>query len=188
MIRFVFGLTTALCAAAVSAAFAQPAEIIIIRHAEKPPEGSHLSLAGRERAAALVPYFLETPELLEFKTPVAIYAQAPKNGTSSVRAIETIKPLADTLKLPINEPYVRDDYRKLVAEIMARKDYEGHTVLICWEHKMILDIAKELGVENVPSNWPAGTYDRTWVVRFAPGQKPQLRDLPQHLMFGDSEK
>jgi hypothetical protein len=186
MHRFIGGLLVAL--AANSVALAQPAEIIIIRHAEKSPQGNHLSLAGRERAAALVPYFLETPDVLEFKTPVAIYAQAPKNGTASVRAVETIKPLAEALKLPINETYVRDDYRKLVAEIMARKDYDGHTVLICWEHKVILDIAKELDVENVPSNWPASTYDRTWIIKFAPGQKPQLRDLPQRLMYGDSDK
>jgi hypothetical protein len=186
MHRFVLGLVITLAAA--SAAFAQPAEIVIIRHAEKPPDGNHLSLAGRERAAALVPYFLETPELLEFKPPVAIYAQAPKKDTSSMRSVETVKPLAEALKLPINETYFRDDYRRMLAEIIARKDYEGRTVLICWEHKVILDIAKELGVENAPNKWPAGTYDRTWVINFRPGQKPQLRDLPQRLMYGDSER
>ena len=105
-----------------------------------------------------------------------------------MRSVETVKPLAEALKLPINETYLRDDYRRMLAEIMARKDYEGRTVLICWEHKMILDIAKEPGVENAPNKWPAGTYDRTWVINFRPGQKPQLRDLPQRLMYGDSER
>lgn len=186
MRRIVLGIFCLL--AIVGTAFGQPAEIIIIRHAEKPPEGNHLSLQGRERAAALVPYFLETPELLEFKTPVAIYAQAAKKEASSVRSIETVKPLADALKVPINDHYLRDDYQKMLADVMARKEYEGHTVLICWEHKVILDIAKELGIENVPAKWPVTTYDRTWLITFKPGQKPQLKDLPQKLMYGDSEK
>ncbi len=181
-------LTATIALGAASAAMAQPAEIIIIRHAEKPPEGNHLSLHGRERAWALVPYFRETPELLEFKTPVAIYAQAQKNDSSSVRSVETVKPLADALKLPVNQSFIRDDYRSMLAEVMASKQYEGHTVLICWEHKVILDIARELGVENVPEKWPSSVYDRTWVITFRPGQKPQLKDLPQKLMYGDSEK
>lgn len=36
---------------------AAPAQIIIIRHAEKPPEGNQLSIKGMERAAALIPFF-----------------------------------------------------------------------------------------------------------------------------------
>jgi hypothetical protein len=186
MPRVFLGLAIVLVAA--SAALAQPAEIIIIRHADKPLDGNHLSLRGRERAAALVPYFLETPELLEFKTPVAIYAQAAKKNTSSMRSIETVKPLADALKLPIIETYLRDDYRKMLTEIMASKEYEGHTVLICWEHNVIIEIAKELGAENVPASWPGSTYDRTWVISLKPGQNPRFKDLPQKIMYGDSER
>src|SRR2546423_1477606 len=161
MHRLLLAVTIVL--AGVSQTLAQPAEVILIRHAEKPPEGNHLSLQGRERAAALVPYVLETPELLTFKTPVAIYAQAPKKDTSSVRSIETVKPLADALKLPIKETYIRDDFRKMVAEVLAGREYEGHTVLICWEHKVIPEMAKEFGVENAPTKWPGSAFDRTWV-------------------------
>ena len=35
------------------AAYADPAEVILIRHAEKPPTGNALSPRGRERAGAL---------------------------------------------------------------------------------------------------------------------------------------
>jgi len=38
---------------------ADPAQVILIRHAEKPEQGHDLSLPGRQRAAALVPYFRE---------------------------------------------------------------------------------------------------------------------------------
>jgi hypothetical protein len=186
MHRHLLGLTIVL--AATSQALAQPAQVVMIRHAEKPLEGNHLSLQGRERAAALVPYFLETPEIVAFKRPVAIYAQAPKKDTSSVRSIETVKPLADALKLPIKETYIRDDFRKMVAEIQASHEYDGQTVLICWEHKVIPVMAKEFGVEDAPTKWPGSAFDRTWVITFEPGKKPQLKDLPQKLMYGDSEK
>ena len=78
----------------VSAGFAQPAQVIIIRHAEKPDSGNGLSLKGMKRAAALVPYFLGTESLLKFGEPVAIYAQAQRHETSSIRPIETVRPLA----------------------------------------------------------------------------------------------
>ena len=34
-------------------AAAQPAQVLVIRHGEKPESGEHLSLKGQERAAAL---------------------------------------------------------------------------------------------------------------------------------------
>ena len=88
MPRILPGLMLALVIACQ--AMAQPAQVIIIRHAEKPTSGNELSLRGEERAAALVPFFLGADELLEFKTPVAIYAQAQKKETSSIRSIETV--------------------------------------------------------------------------------------------------
>ena len=93
---------------------AMPAEIIIIRHAEKPVQGNQLSLQGRERAAALAQYFLGDLDVLEFGPPVAIYAQSQKHGSSSVRAIQTVKPLADALHLRINDSFNRDDYRRMI--------------------------------------------------------------------------
>src|SRR4051812_2923021 len=96
-----FGLFLSLWAASC---YSHPAQVIIIRHAEKPDDGNELSLRGEERAAALVPYFLKTGELLKFKTPVAIYAQRPKDADSSLRSIETVKPLADALHLKVKDP------------------------------------------------------------------------------------
>ena len=143
---------------------------------------------GAQRAAALAPYFLETPELLEFKTPVAIYAQRPKNATSSIRSIETVRPLANALHVKINDSFVRDDFQQMVEEIRHKPEYEGHTVLICWEHKVIPEIAAKLGAENAPKSWPDAMYDRTWIVKFQRDKKPTCSDLPQRLLFGDSPK
>ena len=70
-----FQVTLLISVVWVSRLSAEPAQVIIIRHAEKPDEGNELSLAGRERAAALAPYFLGETALLRFGPPVAIYVQ-----------------------------------------------------------------------------------------------------------------
>jgi broad specificity phosphatase PhoE len=172
----------------LNSALADPAEVILIRHAEKPAVGNELSPRGRERAAALGPYFQTTPDVLDFKTPVAIYAQRPKSEASSVRAIQTVQPLADALRLKINETYTRDEFEGMVEEIRQKPEYQGHTVLICWEHKVIPEIVRKFAVEGAPQTWRDETYDRTWIIKFKAGEKPTFIDFPQRLMFGDSAK
>lgn len=168
-------------------AIAQPAEVIIIRHAEKPPEGNDLSQKGRERAGALVAYFLETPELLEFKTPVAIYAPKVVHEHSA-RSSETVAPLAAALHMPINESFRKEDTQKLANEILHNRRYDGRMVLISWDHKMIPLIAKAFGADGAPDKWHGEAFDRTWIIKFSPGSAPAFQDLPQKLMFGDSTK
>ena len=57
---------------ATSLVYGRPDQVIIIRHAEKPEEGEDLTAKGRQRAAALAPFFQDGEHL----TPVAIYARA----------------------------------------------------------------------------------------------------------------
>jgi hypothetical protein len=176
-----------------SLAAAGPAQVILIRHGEKPRDGPELSLKGQERAAALVPYFLGTPEVLQYKTPVAIYAQKSTAGHASKRPVQTVQGLADKLKLPVLQ-YAHKDFARMVEEINAKPEYEGKMVLICWEHKGIPDIVKAFGIKNAPDKYPGHAFDRTWIITFArsPGQgrdgKPTFQDLPQKLMYGDSDK
>ncbi len=180
------GCVALVCLIWVGRVVAAPAEVIIIRHAEKPAEGPELNLRGQERAAALVPYFLGTPEVLEHQTPVAIYAQAVKKASSSRRAIETVKPLADTLKLHVIDKFTREEFQAMVNEILSKPEYEGHTVLICWEHKVIPEMAKAFHAEGAPDSWPGEVYDRTWIITFKAGAAPTCRTVPQKLLFGDS--
>jgi len=58
-------------------------------------------------------------------------------------------------------------------------------VLICWEHKILRDIAKGFGVADVPE-WPDEQYDRVWVISFAADGSTTLKDLPEKLLPGDS--
>ena len=177
-------LVVSLCCLCQAAA--EPAQVIIIRHAEKPDEGDDLSLAGRERAAALVPYFLGNLDVLEYKAPVAIYAQGPKTDGSSRRPVQTVKPLANALNLPVIDKYTREEFPLMVEEVRSRPEYEGKMVLICWEHKVIPGIAKAFGAMDAPDKFRGDSFDRTWVITFKPGGKVVYKDLPQKLMYGDS--
>lgn len=175
-----------------------PAQIIIIRHAEKNTSnhtGSHaekmgnnegLSLKGKERAAALVPYLLETPELITFNAPAAIYASIPPKPATSQRSLDTVRPLADLLKIAIRDTFESNDYKKMVEEIKKDSALSGKMVLICWEHTYIPEMARAFGAYQTPATWSASSFDRTWIITFQPSGKAIFQNLPQRLMFGDS--
>jgi hypothetical protein len=168
-----------------SFAFSAPAQVIIIRHAEKPASGDDLNAKGRMRAAALVPYFLEAPEVLEYKTPIAIYAQKSTDSHKSRRPVDTVKGIASALKQDLIE-YPREDALKMVKDIMAKPEYEGRMVLICWSHTGIPDMARAFGVKEVPE-WSGSVYDRNWIITFDKGTV-NFKNVPQKLMYGDSDK
>jgi hypothetical protein len=186
MLRSSLALISILAAANVASA--QPAQVIIIRHAEKPEEGNELNLRGRERAGALASYFQSSPDVTEFKTPVAIYAQLPKDTTSSIRSAQTVQPLADALHESLHRTFTKTQHPQMVEEIMHKPEYAGHTVLICWEHKVIPEMAREFGVTDAPTKWAGEVYDRAWVITFHNGSKPTFKNVPQRLMFGDSNE
>ena len=79
-------------------ACAIPAQVIVIRHAEKPDEeSSHLSEKGQQRAAALAIAFQSQNELTKFGTPVALLAARNRHEDSSQRASETLAPSSQAL-------------------------------------------------------------------------------------------
>jgi broad specificity phosphatase PhoE len=87
----------------------RPAQIILIRHADKPadPEDPHLSRAGVKRAERLVPFIMTDPAMTRFGLPVAVFAtQTTKHGDGQ-RTQETVAPLARALKLPVQTPFLR---------------------------------------------------------------------------------
>jgi hypothetical protein len=169
------------CSLVSSLAHGRPAEVIIMRHGEKPDQGDDLSLKGRERAAALVPFFLSRDKEL----PVAIYAQRPGEEHHSRRMVETVAPLAHELKLEV-KTCERSRYAEMVKEILAKPEYDGKVVLICWEHKAIRDVATALGIAAPPA-WSGQTFDRLWIIKLNDG-KATLQEEPERLMYGDSAK
>jgi hypothetical protein len=163
-------------------AVAQPAQIILIRHAEKPddPGAVHLSKAGEERARELVPFLTTDPEFTKYGRPVALFATQTTRHGRGQRTRETLAPLAKELHLPIEARYLSENYEALARMILANPKYQGKTVLICWNHDEIPQLAAALGVHPRPPKWKDAAYDRVYLISYHEG-KATLKDLPQVL-------
>lgn len=194
-------ITLTFCAAAALAfaapSFAAPAQVILIRHAEKPENGSELSERGWKRAEALVWFFQTAPAVTQRGTPFAIYAAAPKNEDSSIRSIQTVTPLAKTLNKAINTKFTRGQTHKIAVDIMENPAYTGKMVLICWQHTNLVEIAGELAGYNgtapdaqvsLPAAWPDQSFDRVWILDLYRGKVVSFKNIPQRLLPGDSAK
>ena len=136
-----------------SRVYATPAQVVIIRHAEKPDEGNELSPQGWLRAKALPQFFNSNKTVNQFGLPAAIYAGAPKHSDSSVRSIQTVTPYAESLGMTIHTEFVKDDFEAMVSEVLNSNAYDGHTVIICWEHDDIPEIAHLFGANDAPDKW-----------------------------------
>jgi phosphohistidine phosphatase SixA len=170
--------------------FAMPAQIFLIRHAEKPTqgdEGSELSERGWQRARLLPNLFQNQPELARLGPPAALFAMAPQNDGGSIRAIQTLKYVAETFHLPIDSDFKRDDYQQMIRTLKKDPSLENKFVVICWERKVLSDIASELGVKHPPS-LASEQYDRAWLLSFSEdGKLEEFHDFPQSLLPGDSQ-
>lgn len=162
-------------------AYGEPGQVIVIRHGEKPDRGDGLSLKGLERAAALAPFFAQSDGT--FGKPAAIFAQKPTQKRPSRRPVETVAPLAQALGLDVQKHH-HSDFAAMAKQIVSNRKYDGKTVLICWEHHAIPEVAAALGVADPPP-WRDQAFDRVWVITFKDG-KAKLKDVPQRLLFGDS--
>lgn len=168
--------------------FSLPAQITFIRSAETETEGGALSTKGKVRVAAYVPYFTDTKELTLHGPPVAIYVIGGAKDGEAASAAETVKPLADSLKLTIKTAFSRDDFKKMVDEIKKDVGLSGKNVLICWDSAQIPEITRAFGAFQSLSTWRKDDYDHVWIVTFASNGKASFQRLPQKLLFGDSPR
>lgn len=185
--------------------FALPAQVIIVRHAEKDPVTRQLSEQGYERAGALAYYLTETDYLLNFGLPAAIFASrsVPISDRLVPRTIETVMPLAELLQLPIHIPYNGYQVNEIANLILNSKKYNGKSIVVCWNHSSIFDLVHAFGYE-VPFNctgssctsppqhkYPDCRFDLTFVLTYpappppGPGQLPYAMVYFQQLLFGD---
>lgn len=166
---------------------AAPAQVLLIRHAEKPPSGNGLSVQGFERAAAFVPYFCFPPQSSWYNIPNVCFAMCTSTNHQTTRCTQTVAPLAQTLGIELIAQYTFADYKPMCDLIMKSSDYDGKTVLICWAHENLGPIAGEFGVTPAPV-YPSGVYDRLWVLDFSSdGKLINFQDLSQQLMYGDTD-
>ena len=150
----------------------RPAQIILIRHAEKPADAAnpHLAPAGVERAAKLVAFLTTDPAMTKFGLPVAVFATATTKKGDGVRTQETIAPLAKKLKLALQTPALGKDYQLLATGILSKRAYRGKTVVICWNHEWLPELAGALGVTPPPPPWKGSDFDRVYVITYAAGK------------------
>lgn len=166
-------------------AFASPAQVVIIRHGEKLAIGNELNTKGWQRANALPQFFENNLIVNRFGKPIALYAGAPNQAGGSIRSIQTITPYANLLNIPIHKEITKSEINTLVSEVMNSKAYEGHTVIICWEHSVIPEMAHLFGATNAPSSWDGNIFDRAWVIGFTDEHATSFFNLPQQLLPSD---
>jgi hypothetical protein len=168
--------------------FAAPAQVVILRHGEKPDNGDDLNKRGYERANALPGLFETDPALTRYGAPVAIYAFGPTKKDRSFRAVETITPLANSLGIQVQDQFTVDELQPLVDSVMSNSDYDGKTVVICWEHDRIPPMVQTFGYNDAPTKWKKKVFDRLWILHFTGNKVTGFEDLPQNLLPGDSQQ
>ncbi len=167
--------------------WATPAQVVIVRHGEKPAVGNELNQRGCERAYLLPKFFLSNPTIERFGRPAGVYAAAPTHPGSSVRAIETIAPTAQALNLAVRDPATREQYSVIVPEILSNPAFDGKTVLMAWEHGAIPGLARAFGA-NLPASmakWPNRVFDQAWVLRFSGSSAPDIQVVIENV-FGSN--
>ena len=165
----------------------RPARIILIRHAEKPPDQSdvHLSEQGQLRARALAGLLSTNLVIVPDGPPTALFAAKSSRRGRTLRPYETLKPLADKLNLSIQTPFGPDEYAALASFILSTPSLDGKTVVVCWIHDNLPALAAALGVKPEPARWKETVFDRVWVITFQ-RDSTIMKNLPQNLLPGDS--
>ena len=178
-----------------SSAFAEPARIIILRHAEKLNK-HELCEIGSRRAEALAGQFLGKGAAQSLfaagEKPAAILAV-------TIHSLETISPTAQSWELPaivysvlpsddkdLKDVELNRRTREAAQDALTDPRYAGKTIVMSWEHKHIADAKLEAKFPNeqvtlrqllhlekfadAPKDWPEGNYDYFWIVDFTPGK------------------
>lgn len=159
----------------------RPAQIILLRHAEKPLAGPELSLEGFNRSRLLPVYFYSQPSLTEFGDPVAIVAASPNKKEGSIRSIQTVIHLASSLQIKINENFQKDQEHALAMALLNTPTWHNKTVVICWNRQGLPKLTQLLGA-NAPFYWKKDCFDKFWVIRYQENLSPIFTELDQKLV------
>ena len=139
--------------------------VLIVRHAEKPDEGSGLNgltAAGTRRAQAYVTYFQPFRENGLMLRVSSLFAGA--DSAASQRPRLTLEPLSKALGMPLDTSVGTKEPKTLVDLLHTRP--HGKTPLICWRHGQIPLLLQAFGASPeklLPGGkWPDETFD--WVI------------------------
>lgn len=142
------------------------ATVLIVRHAEKPDEGSGLTAQGLARAQAYAHYF--HPFVLDGHAVEMGVLYAAFDTKGSARPRLTLEPLSKATGLALDLRFSSDDPAALVKHL--RDEAHAQPVLICWRHKRIPALLEAFGADAgtlLPQGkWPDAVYDRVIVLHF----------------------
>jgi hypothetical protein len=146
--------------------------IVLVRHAEKPPEGlGQLNCQGLNRALALPPVLLKA-----FGRPAAIFAPNPAeqktdNGIlyNYIRPLATIEPTAIAFGMPVHTDIGQSQIDALGVRL-EQPVYQNSYVLVAWEHTEAMLLARELmkrngGDPNAVPEWKGTDFDSIYVLK-----------------------
>ena len=155
--------------------------VVIIRHGEKPAEGDNLSCAGLNRALALpavLSRLLPAPPNHVFMPVIG----TNDKDTTRVRMLQTVMPYAVQHRLTINSDFMVENTKAFARQLRRLRG----TVLVVWEHHSIVEIARDLGLQNA-TEWPDDDFDSIWTISFGGGgakgkaKRPALAKSRQHI-------
>jgi len=153
--------------------------IIMVRHAEKPPEKARgqLDCQGLNRALAL-------PSVLaHYGKPAAIFAANPAKSTSDdaqpsvtrhsyVRPLATIEPYAIAQAMPVNAEIAATDIKGLQKEL-TRSEFSNSLVVVAWEHiqarRFAEEMLKSFGQKDIVPRWLNSDYETIYIFRITTG-------------------
>ncbi len=129
--------------------------MIFVRHADKsaaPAEDPSLSEAGRARVAELTRQLADADVVAGID---AIYS------TPYRRSMETVRPLADRLDLPINT-YDADDTEEVLETILKR--HKGKIILVVGHSDTLPELIANLGASKKVPPIAEDEYDNIYVI------------------------
>jgi hypothetical protein len=155
-----------------------PSRILLMRHAEKPdnPRDPGLSAAGEDRANRLTQYIPQKFGSINF-----LFASAPSKH--SVRPIATVTPLSKRISVDIDQSIADQDYPVLVDELLTLPKYQGGSILVCWHHGFLPDMAHELRAPSsvAPPRWPSDAFNLIWELDYQTGgaSTPAFKEITE---------
>jgi len=200
--RWALALAKALCAVIVYAAVlvlgfklgtgalrAPPSGVrraILIRHGEKEGHkgawGNGLSHAGKMRAECLAGRFADIGV-----TNLFAFVNKP-----TTRPVDTLRPLATELGIPIDTQFKRGQLSKLAEYILWLPP--SNLSIVCWEHDRLHKIAEHLGVakHDIPDDlkhFPSDSWDKLWSIYYddtSSGKSANIREELEHCTYGSN--
>ncbi len=119
--------------------------------------------------------------------PAIDHIFATKASHASNRPVLTVTPLAAALGKKIHDQFDNkpEGIAELAADVLGGA-YAGQTILICWHHGTLPDVAKALGHDAAPKI-PGTSFDVVWQLAYAQGAAtPTFTPGTENLMYDDA--